>query len=699
MRNSHLSGSPQIDAVLYAEQIEHLLRFARSLDVHSDPERLLRSLPAELRSVVLSNTTALIHLNGFDPCWYAVDSDRPAIVLEPEMPEWRKEIQQFLSEHQQPFVVSSLDQESRFPGIVRFFRVHGNESLCILPLKKAHGPLGALCFARRERDGFTENEVSLLSFIADYVGLVIDDRLNFAHSEIARAQLESEQTRLRLILDLNNSVVSNLELAEVLRSVSPNIRKAMRLEGVAVILPDAPNEHLQLYALDQAVGKTNGRQSISTPLEDSIAGQVFRSGKPWVGYLDELNRSGFDGRIIAGDGAQTICMLPLIRSRNVLGVLCFVRAQQSTFAKEDIEFLSQVAGLVAMAIDHAFAYRRITELSDKLTQEKLYLEDEIRSELNFEEIIGNSAALQQVLRQIEAVAPTNSTVLIQGETGSGKELIARAVHNLSRRRDHPFVKLNCAAIPTGLLESELFGHEKGAFTGAIAQRMGRFELASQGTIFLDEVSEIPIDLQPKLLRVLQEREYERLGNSRTLRTDARLIAATNRDLEAMVEEGRFRSDLFYRLNVFPIYVPSLRERREDIPFLIRHFAQHFARSLSKEIDTISTETMNSLVSYPWPGNIRELQNVIERAVILSKGPELKISLTGLATKPADANRYANGDATLEAIERKHILSVLEQTNWVFAGPKGAAARLGMKRPTLQFRMRKLGISRPPKPLN
>ena len=637
-------------------------------------------------------------MNGSDPSWYAVDSDQLSVVLEPKMPEWRGEIRQLLSEHLQPFVASSLDQEFQIPGIVQFFRAHGNESLCILPLKKAHGSLGALCFARRERDGFTENEVNLLSFIADYVGLAIDDRLNFAHSEDVRAQLESEQTRLRLILDLNNSVVSNLELAEVLKSVSPNIRKAMLLESVAVILPDAPNEHLRLYTLDLASSKTNGRQNISTPLEDSIAGQVFRGGKPWVGYLDELTGSGFDDRIIAGDGAQTICMLPLIRCKNVLGVLCLVRAPTNTFAKEDIEFLSQVAGLVAIAIDHAFAYRRITELSDKLTQEKLYLEDEIRSELNFEEIIGNSAALQQVLRQIEAVAPTNSTVLIQGETGSGKELIARAVHNLSRRLDHPFVKLNCAAIPTGLLESELFGHEKGAFTGAIAQRMGRFELASQGTIFLDEVSEIPIDLQPKLLRVLQEREYERLGNSRTLRTDARLIAATNRDLKAMVEEGRFRSDLFYRLNVFPIYVPSLRERKEDIPFLVRHFAQHFARSLSKEIDTISTETMNSMVSYPWPGNIRELQNVIERAVILSKGPELKISLAGLAMKLAETNRFTNGDATLEEIERKHILSVLEQTNWVFAGPNGAAARLGMKRPTLQFRMRKLGISRPPKPL-
>jgi formate hydrogenlyase transcriptional activator len=305
--------------------------------------------------------------------------------------------------------------------------------------------------------------------------------------------------------------------------------------------------------------------------------------------------------------------------------------------------------------------------------------------------------LRQVLRQVEAVAPTNSTVLIQGETGSGKELIARAVHNLSRRRTHPFVKLNCAAIPTGLLESELFGHEKGAFTGAIAQRMGRFELASQGTIFLDEVSEIPLDLQPKLLRVLQEREFERLGNSRTLRTDARLIAATNRDLNAMVEEQTFRSDLFYRLNVFPIHVPPLRERKEDIPFLVRHFAQHFARNMSKEIDTISTETMNSMVGYPWPGNIRELQNVIERAVILSKGPELHVPLDGLKIKNAEIGVQTNGAATLEEIERKHILSILEQTNWVFAGPNGAAARLGLKRPTLQFRMQKLGISRPRKP--
>jgi formate hydrogenlyase transcriptional activator len=386
----------------------------------------------------------------------------------------------------------------------------------------------------------------------------------------------------------------------------------------------------------------------------------------------------------------------LIRSNSVLGVLSVARLRKDSFTEQDVDFLLQIAGQIAIAIDNALAYRKISEFSDKLAQEKLYLEDEIRSELNFEEIVGNSAVLRRVLRQVEAVAPTDSTVLIYGETGSGKELVARAVHKLSQRSNHAFVKLNCAAIPTGLLESELFGHEKGAFTGAIAQRIGRFELASEGTIFLDEVGEIPLDLQPKLLRVLQEREFERLGSSRTLHTNARLIAATNRDLNVLVDNQKFRSDLFYRLNVFPICVPPLRERTEDIPFLVRHFAQHFARLMKKQIDTISSETMGALIRYPWPGNIRELQNVIERALILSSGKELKVPVADLKPRTME-NGASNGMMTLEEMERQHILYVLEKTNWVFSGPNGAAARLGMKRPTLQFRMRKLGISRPGHP--
>jgi formate hydrogenlyase transcriptional activator len=687
---------PLTDNGLSTEQVEWLVRFARRLDAYFDPEQLIRSLPSELSDLVVSNTAALVPSKEIALSGYVIDNGGLAIIPESLRESWQDEICQVIPEQPYPFVVSSLDQETRFNEVVGFFRERGNQSLCILPLHTAVRRLGALCFAREPRDAFSKNEIDILSLIADYVAQAIDNRLNFTHSETVQTQLESERKKLQLILDLNDSVVSNLDLREVLRSVSPGIRKIMRLDGVALILPDAANRQLELYALDFPNGKGIAHQNMSRLLDGSLAGQVFRTGKPWVGNIEDLNESDFGNLVISGEGVETLCMLPLTRCNSTLGVLCLVRLEKNAFTHPDIEFLTQIAGLVAIAIDNAFAYRRITELSDQLKQENLYLEDEIRSELNFEEIIGNSTALRQVLRQVEAVAPTSSTVLIQGETGSGKELVARAVHKLSHRRERPFVKLNCAAIPTGLLESELFGHEKGAFTGAIAQRIGRFELASLGTIFLDEISEIPVDLQPKLLRVLQEREFERLGSSHTLRTDARLIAATNRELSAMVEEQKFRSDLFYRLNVFPVYVPPLRDRKEDIPFLVRHFAQHFARNMTKDLDTISSETMNALTNYSWPGNVRELQNVIERAVILSKGSVLKISLADLKSKSSGPNGHINGAATLEEIERRHILSVLEQSNWVFAGPNGAAAKLGMKRPTLQFRMQKLGISRPQK---
>ena len=362
-----------------------------------------------------------------------------------------------------------------------------------------------------------------------------------------------------------------------------------------------------------------------------------------------------------------------------------------------------MANEAAIAIENDPAYGKSALPKDKLPVERFYLETEICGETNFEGIVVKSPALHTVLKEVEVVAPTESTVLIHGETGTGKELVARALHNLSPRRSGSFVKLNCAAIPTGLLESELFGHEKGAFTGAIAQRIGRFELANRGTVFLDEIGEIPLELQPKLLRVLQEREFERLGSARTLRSDARLIAATNRDLGAMVEQQKFRSDLFYRLHVFPIRVPPLRERCEDIPLLVRHFALQFARRMHKRIESISSATMSILSDYHWPGNIRELQNVIERAVILSSGPVLRIAVADLETNGAPGagqNTVPNHgqlQRVLEETERKQVLAALEESGWVVAGPKGAAARLGMKRSTLQARMQKLGIARSSKP--
>ncbi len=403
---------------------------------------------------------------------------------------------------------------------------------------------------------------------------------------------------------------------------------------------------------------------------------------------------------------HSLAHVPMMGRGGIVGVLSLGSWRDHAFSQDDLAFLGQIARQVAIAIENAWAFGEVSDIKDKLAQEKLYLEGEIRSELKFEEIVGKSQALRLVLEQVETVAPTDSTVLIYGETGTGKELIARAVHNLSARQSNGFVKLNCAAIPTGLLESELFGHERGAFTGAISQRIGRFELANRGTMFLDEIGEVPLELQPKLLRVLQEREFERLGSTRTLRTDARLIAATNRDLEALVSEQKFRSDLYYRLNVFPVRVPALRERPEDIPLLVRHFVQQFSRRIGKAIDTIPSDTMTTLVKYSWPGNIRELQNVIERAVILTKGPVLNIpgddlrtqnmnsmaAAAGVQNPSASSNEAPRNMRTvMDETERKQIVEALEHTNWTVAGARGAAALLGMKRSTLQSRMQKLGI--------
>jgi len=519
------------------------------------------------------------------------------------------------------------------------------------------------------------------------------------------ATLQRERDQLDLLLDVTNAVVTELDTRDLFRAVAPALRRCCSADVAALAIFDAESGILRHHICDGPPdfcppGETP--PTLERSLEGSASGLVFRTGKPRIFSLRELEALP-DSALIRALGIRSACAVPLATAHGILGTLDLGAFAENAFSADQFPLLTRVAGQIAIAVRNAMSYQRIEELNAQLAREKLYLEDEIRSDHLFEEIIGRSRALQRVLREIETVAPTGSTVLISGETGSGKELVARAIHQLSERRDNPFVKLNCAAIPTGLLESELFGHEKGAFTGAISQRIGRFELANRGTVFLDEVGEIPLELQPKLLRVLQEREFERLGSTRTLRTDARLIAATNRDLAALVADQKFRQDLFYRLDVFPIRVPPLRDRREDIPMLVRHFAQQFARRMKKGIDTIPTETMEALTRYEWPGNIRELQNLIERAVILSRGSTLDVPVS--AVEHADASAAARAadvftDArsakvdTLEHVDRRHIISALERSNWVIAGPAGAAARLGMKRSTLQFRMRKLGIVRP-----
>ncbi len=511
------------------------------------------------------------------------------------------------------------------------------------------------------------------------------------------------EDRLQLLLEVTNQVVSNLQLRDLLRAISASVRRVMQCDLVGVFLLDSEANMLQTFVLDFPEGKGSIREEYLTSMEGSLGGYVFRTGKPWSGNASDVLQLGLKDEAALAEGLKTGCVLPLVSRNRVLGLLGLGRREDNSFARADVDFLIQVANQIALAVENALAYGEIQKLKDQLSNEKVYLEDEIRSEMNFGQIIGSSASLRQALKRLESVAPTDSTVLIFGETGTGKELVARAIHDLSPRRSKAFVKLNCAAIPTGLLESELFGHEKGAFTGAIAQRIGRFEVANRGTIFLDEIGEIPLELQTKLLRVLQEREFERLGSSRTLRTDARLIAATNRDLEAMVSEQKFRLDLFFRLNVFPVRVPPLREREGDIPLLVRHFAQQFSRRMNKTIETIPSATMDALCRYHWPGNIRELQNVIERAVIISTGPVLNLDVADLRL-PSTSNAPQRGGASnatttgtlrdvLKETERQRILETLKQCHWVVAGANGAASRLGMNRSTLQVRMRKLGISR------
>jgi formate hydrogenlyase transcriptional activator len=524
-------------------------------------------------------------------------------------------------------------------------------------------------------------------------------------------ELQRQNDRLQLLLDLTTRITSSLDLREVLRSIAANIREVVHADAVAVSLPDTASGKSRVFAMDFPHGKGVIKEELFfTP--SAGAKKAMDTLKPVV--IDTREPEEFvseTSEIARAEGIKAVCLIPLVNRGRVLGILGTTRTTETPFTSEDVDFLSRASGQIAIAIENALAYQEISELKDKLAQEKLYLEEEIRTDSDFERIIGKSAALKRVLQLVETVAPSDSTVLLLGETGTGKELIARAIHDRSRRKDRTFVKLNCAAIPTGLLESELFGHEKGAFTGAIAQKIGRLELADQGTLFLDEVGDIPIEIQPKLLRVLQEREFERLGSTHTRKVNVRLVAATNRDLEKMIADREFRSDLFYRLNVFPIRIPALRERKEDIPLLVSYFAQKFAKQLQKQIESVPSVAMKALTAWEWAGNIRELENFIERAVILTRGKALEAPLselqkTGTATA-ADVgvdrkNRTArnatssrpNVNAGAEEYERKQreeIIDALNACKGRVGGSDGAATRLGINRTTLLYRMRKLGI--------
>jgi len=531
-------------------------------------------------------------------------------------------------------------------------------------------------------------------FWADVVITALHDKdgglLGF--TKVTRDITEGKRARETFLLEVTNALVSNLDIRQLLSAIASCVRQVKPFDYATLALYDAPSKTLRMHVLEAPAGAEpvrSGEEPLMS-LGNSPADWAYTTRKPLLlkGHANEKWPFEMPPQF-AQRSLKSGCWIPVIGGEGVLGTLNVFSQRPGNFTDDDVNILTQIAGQVAIAFGNALAFQRLSELKDQLEEQKQYLEDELKTEFNFEEIVGHSKQIRRVLKQIETVAPTDSTVLILGETGTGKELLARAVHDLSPRHDHTFVRVNCASIPAGLLESELFGHEKGAFTGAIAARVGRLELAHQGTIFLDEVGDIPLELQPKLLRALQEKEFERLGSTRTIKTDVRIVAATNRDLEKLVASGQFRSDLFYRLHVFPITVPPLRERREDISLLVQYFLSKFSQRMKKNIESVAPEGMQALSRYSWPGNIRELEHVIERAVILSNSAILKIP----AFEPVVPEAVSSTSSALEDIEREHIIRVLRETKGKIGGPGGAAERLGMNRTTLNSRMQKLRISR------
>jgi formate hydrogenlyase transcriptional activator len=672
-----------------AEIYEAVLALSRSIAGRTDFAALLSGVAESLGRVVRFDHVGLVlHdpvenvMNGHilnAPGNPAIASLRMPVAEDPAGWVWL---------NQKPLAIPDLSAETRWPLFVeRARREFGITTLILVPLTAGESRLGAFGFSSVAPLDPSPAGVAFLERVASEFAVAVE-------AFLAKQAIARERDRLRTVFEISNALASKLVSDELFPAISDQLSKVIRHDFAMLTLRDETSDLFRPFALHSRGSPLSDDFKEPFDPEGTPIAEVLATGKPVVAYDCESDR--FPSpifRMFVDIGCKSVCAVPLIARDRTLGTLALVRLIDEPWAAADVVFLEQLAYQIAIAVDNSTTYGQLVEMKERLATEKLYLEDEIRLDQNVGNMVGEGAAFQAVLKGIQIVAPTDSTVLILGETGTGKELVARAIHELSGRKRGSFIKVNCAAIPASLLESELFGHEKGSFTGASAQRIGRFELAHQGTLFLDEIGELPLELQPKLLRALQDQEFERVGGSRTIRTDVRFIAATNRDLKAMADENRFRADLYYRLHVFPVHVPPLRERREDIPLLTRYFVQKHAQKMGRTIDSIPTAALEALTRYDWPGNIRELQNLIERSVILTTGNKLNVVMPASVEKTLSSAQQNWTSNTAQAGEREQIIKALEEARGQVGGPTGAAARLGLKRTTLQSRMRKLNIIR------
>ncbi|HXP81108.1 MAG TPA: sigma 54-interacting transcriptional regulator [Verrucomicrobiae bacterium] len=616
-------------------------------------------------------------------------------------------ISAWVFDNQRPALCHDVQKEQRYPND-RYLVAEGLNSFCVAPLIIGGKSIGTLNLASEKTNQYSEADAEFLCELGSQVALAVSNMTSFEEIADLNNQVEYTAQRYRTLLEINNAIITHLNPEDLLRSLSEILRHVVPFNGAALTLYNPNNKTFRYYAMEKAFQSDHFQVGIEFDRRQTISAWVFDHQKAVVRCdIEKEQQYPNDGRLVAA-GIFSDCIVPLVVGGKSIGTLNVGSRERNQYSEADLETLQETVNQVALAVANMLSYEEIVELKGRLEKENVYLQEEIRTEHNFEEIIGNSPALLAVFRKVEQVAPTDSTVLINGETGTGKELIARAIHDRSARKNHPLLKVNCSAISAGLVESELFGHVKGAFTGAFDRHIGRFELADGGTIFLDEIGELPLETQVKLLRVLQEREFEPVGSNRPVRVDVRVIAATNRNLQESIRTGGFRSDLFYRLNVFPIDVPPLRERGSDIPQLAMFFLARYSKKFGKNIEGMQRETLDRLTNYAWPGNIRELQNVIERAVILSQSSVLELEPDLIpALAPADSSTIADqsspvvqpsastlpASSTLEEVERGHIVAVLNQTRGVVEGPRGAAKILGLHPNTLRHRMQKLGLKR------